>query len=55
MTTLTRKITLRSRDIEVRYAFPLTLADAAKRVNPNAQSGTSTWQYNGVLLKDIPV
>ena len=33
----------------------LTLADAAKRVNPNAQSGTSTWRYNGVLLKDIPV
>ena len=33
----------------------MSATDAAKRVNPNAQSGTSTWRYNGVLLKDLPV
>lgn len=33
----------------------LSASDAAKRVNPNAQSGSNTWRYNGILLKDLSV
>ena len=33
----------------------LSATDAAKRVNPAAQSGTYTWRLNGVLLKDLPI